>query len=161
MSEIHRFSKKILRKYITKGRLLELFPGDNGDNDSILFFHELLGNKITAIGNNDYESQFVKYYNQSVPPYPSFILKFDYIFLREAEWLIMPEYGSPVDFSKFPKAGIRFIHSNLKKNGIFFITNVHKVIAERVNTWLNHFGKYDFEFYEPSRRSEVAIYTKK
>ena len=53
MSNLDKLDKKILKKHIIKGELLELLPGNHEksyDNcDSINFFYTILKNKIWAI----------------------------------------------------------------------------------------------------------------
>jgi len=153
MSKLNASVKEILKKYVSIGHLLELFPGS--DNDSIEFFHSITHSDVVAIGDENLESSHLEYYKQRVPPYPLHLKKFDYIFLNEAEWLVYVEFGGPVNFGKFPAETIRFIDKNLKKNGRFIISNIHIAVADIIKEWMNQQGYYSF-FYENS----VAIFTK-
>jgi|SRR3989344_3224288 len=155
MSKLSNQTKFILEENISRGRLLELYPGHSVD--SIDFLHSLTGNKIEAIGTEDMDpSHNIKYHKQKVPPFPRFLRKFDYIFLNEAEWLVTIECGSPADFTNFPEVSIFFIHNSLKKNGKFIISNVNKSVARVMGDWLNRTGNYSFDY-----EGEVAIFTKK
>lgn len=155
MSKLSSSIKAILRGHILPGkRVLELFPGCH--KDSIEFLYYLTGKKITAIGGEDKPHSFhLRYYEQTIPPYPRFFRKFDYIFLNEAEWIICAEHGYPVDYSKFPTKGIEFIQTNLKKNGKFVISKIHKEVARLILKWLNLYGKYSLSY-----KKNVAVFTK-
>ncbi len=158
MSRLSKLIKITIEKHVLPGKKsLELFPGSHPDSIDLLY--RLTENKVIAIGaetDKPKKVSYLKYIQKRVPPYPTFHRKFDYILTNEAEWIVSIECGTPTDFNNFPEKGIRFIHTNLKKGGKFIISNIHKVVAQKLLTWFEKYGRYSLQY-----ENRVAIFTKK